>query len=247
MLQTVVLAAGKGVRIASIANGIPKPLLPIDGEPVLFRNLRWLTKSEYIDPIWINLHYQSDLLRREITRFAKALNNFNVNFSYEKSILGTAGGVKNIASQCQSDSHYLVIYGDNLYRFDLTHLIHTHFSQGNMATIALFDEKVNVHTGIAGGKVRLDNQARITDFIEGKAVSSFHYVNSGVYLLSPEIISRIPSNQFCDFGRDVFPRLLLDHVVLTGYVIDGYCLGLDTPDCLETAKKLIDQKKIELV
>lgn len=247
MLQTVMLAAGRSTRIAPIANGLPKPLLPIEGVPILFRNLKWIAQCKSIQSIWVNLHYESALLQQEIVDFSRQVDNLAIHFSHEEEILGTAGGVKKIAPHCTDDSHYLVIYGDNLYGFDLEKMIDTHFSQGNLATIALFDDRIHMHTGIAGGKIQLNDQLQITHFIEGIHANSFHYVNAGVYLLSPEIISRIPSNQFCDFGRDIFPYLLLENVPLTGYIIDGYCLGLDTPGCFEVARKLIDQKKVELL
>lgn len=247
MLQTVVLAAGKSTRIASIANGLPKPLLPIEGIPILFRNLKWIAQCNAAQSVWINLHYESALLQREIVGFSKQIDNLTIHFSDEKEILGTAGGVKNISAHCTDESHYLIVYGDNLYGFDLQKMIDAHFSHGNLATIALFDDRVHVNTGIAGGKIQLNDQLQITRFIEGITADSFYYVNAGVYLLSPEIISRIPSNRFCDFGRDIFPHLLLENVSLTGYIIDGYCLGLDTPGCFEMARRLIDQKKVELL
>ncbi len=246
-INTLLLAAGKSSRIASVSNGLPKPLMLIAGEAIIFRNLRWINHFSRINSVWVNLHYQHELMRREIKKFSTQVSNLQLQFMYENNILGTAGALENISSHCLKDSHSLVIYADNLFNFDLGDFIRTHFRNKNRVTIALFDNRKNIHTGIAGGTVLLDDHLRITEFIEGEKRPSYHYVNAGVYLLSPEIISHIPSNQFCDFGKDIFPKLLLENIPLNSYIIDGYCLGLDTPECFVVANKLIDQKKAILL
>jgi mannose-1-phosphate guanylyltransferase/phosphomannomutase len=246
-LNTLLLAAGKSSRIESIANGLPKPLIPIAGDPIIFRNLRWINRFSQINLVWINTHYEHELMQREIKNFSPQVSNLQLKFVFEKNILGTAGALKNISSCCLQEFHHLVIYGDNLFNFNLSDFIAMHFIKENKVSIALFDDRKNVHTGIAGGTVILDDHFRVTKFIEGEKHPSSHYVNAGVYLLSPEISNYIPSNQFCDFGKDVFPKLLLENVPLHGYIIEGYCLGLDTPDCFAVANELTDQKKVELL
>ncbi|OGT39886.1 MAG: hypothetical protein A3E81_01850 [Gammaproteobacteria bacterium RIFCSPHIGHO2_12_FULL_36_30] len=246
-LNTLLLAAGKSLRIAKIANGLPKPLMPIANEAIIFRNLRWINRFAQPNPVWINLHYKHKLMQRKIENFSKQISNLQIKFVYEKNIMGTAGALKNISNQTSKDSHTLVIYADNLFNFDLNDFIETHYRKKNKVTIAVFDDRLNTHTGIAGGKALLDNHLYITEFVEGKNGILSPYVNAGVYLLAPEIIDHIPSDQFCDFGKDIFPKLLRENVPLNSYIIDGYCLGLDTPECFVVANKLIEQKKIVIL
>lgn len=248
-INTLLLAAGKSSRIMNFSKGLPKPLLLIAGEAIIFRNLRWLYSAPIIHSVWINLHYQHELMLREIKNFSSQIPHAQLQFFYEKNILGTAGALANILLHAHvvRNAPVLVVYGDNLLNFDLCDFITTHITKKNDVTIALFDERQHIHTGIAGGKVLLDDHFIITEFLEGRKYSSSHYVNAGVYLLSSEIASRIPSDQFCDFGKDFFPKLLMGNLPLNGYIIKGYCLGLDTPECFKVALELIDQKKVALL
>ncbi|EKD70905.1 MAG: nucleotidyl transferase [uncultured bacterium] len=246
-INIILLAAGKSSRISSVANGLPKPLIPIAGEPIIFRNLRWINRFFHENLIWINLHYQYELMQDEIKKFSCQVPNLQINFIIEKNILGTAGAVANILSHCLEQQHTLVIYSDNLFNFNLHDFIETHFEKKNLVTIALFNEKKHINTGIAGGKVILDKHSCVTEFIEGEKCTSSSNVNAGIYLFSPEITSHIPKYQFCDFGKFFFPTLLLKKIPIYGYMIDGFCLGLDTPECLARANELINEKKVILI
>ncbi len=246
-INTVLLAAGKSTRIASIAQGLPKPLLPISGEAVIFRNLRWLNSFSFINTVWVNLHYQHALMQSKIREFSACVPQLELKFVHEKNILGTAGAVANIAPNFLKKSHGLIVYADNLFNFDLNNFILTHFNNNNLATIALFDQQTSIHTGVAGGKITLDESARVLNFVEGTHHNFARHVNAGVYLLSPEIISLIPPGQFYDFGHDFFPSLLSKSIPLNGHIIDGYCLGLDTPECFAKAHELVDQQKVVLL
>jgi len=186
-------------------------------------------------------------MKREIKNFSQDIPRLKLQFIYEKNILGTAGALKNLSSRHPKEGHNLIIYGDNLFNFDLSDFIETHFDNKNIATIALFDQRKQIHTRIAGGKVSINDNLEIESFIEGRECASLHYVNAGVYLLSPEITDSIPSGEFCDFGKDIFPKLLLAGIPLHGHIINGYCLGLDAPECFAIADELIQQQKIILL
>ncbi|OGT36800.1 MAG: hypothetical protein A3F12_00780 [Gammaproteobacteria bacterium RIFCSPHIGHO2_12_FULL_38_14] len=246
-LQTLLLAAGKGLRISRYAKGLPKPLLSIAGDPIILRNLRWLNSFAHVQSVWINLHYQAALMEKKIKNFSRQLPNLTINFIYEKKILGTAGALINIAPILSRDDLLLVVYSDNLFNFDLDEFVSFHYKKKNLATIALFDDRKNIHTGIAGGRVSLDNQLRITGFFEKSPNAGLHHINAGAYLFTPEILSHITPQKFCDFGRDIFPKMLLENAPLNGYIINGYCLGLDTEECFNNANDIITQGKITLL
>jgi NDP-sugar pyrophosphorylase family protein len=105
--------------------------------------------------------------------------------------------------------------------------------------MALFDQDRHLHTGIAGGRVIVAADGRVTAFAEGAQAGS-SLVNAGVYLVEPSVLEFIPSDRPSDFGRDVFPAMLAQDRVLLGHVMDdqGYCLGLDTPESYAAGLRL---------
>jgi NDP-sugar pyrophosphorylase family protein len=244
MIQDVlVLAAGNSTRISDIAHGLPKPLLAVAGRAVLDRNLEWLA-TEGVRRVWINLHYRPAVIREAIgdgSRFG-----LSIHYTYEPTILGTAGAWKQLEPQWSGTS--LVVYGDNLIRFRLAPFLDHHRASGALASIALFDPTRHVHTGIAGGRVELDDGSWVVNFVEGTSAPPGHrnYVNAGAYLLEPAVGQFVPAG-FQDFGKDVFPnhtgaRRLLGHV----FEDRGYCLGLDTPASFAVAHDIVHSARVVL-
>jgi NDP-sugar pyrophosphorylase family protein len=239
----LVLAAGKSTRIQPISGGKPKPLLVVQGQTILERNLGWLAQSG-IRSVWINLHYRPEEIRGAISDGSQL--GLTVSYSLEPEILGTAGAYKNLESRWKGST--LVVYGDSLVRFDLQKLFEAHKNPNADVTIALFDQNTHLHTAVAGGHVVMDEQNRITEFVETTAgeTSRSTLINAAVYLLEPEILDLIPANAFYDFARDLFPKMLAEGYYLQGHLIDGYCLGLDTPESYAKAMSFIESEQIKL-
>jgi NDP-sugar pyrophosphorylase family protein len=242
-MSALVLAAGKSTRIASLSGGRPKPLLEVAGKPIVAWNLEWLARHDVTD-VWVNLHYRPEEIRD--TLGDGSAHGVRIRYSLEETILGTAGAWRHLGREWNGTS--LVVYGDNLLRFDLQALIDTHRRRA-LATIALFDPDVHANTRIAGGRVTLGTEGQVSGFVEGNVSdsdSSARYVNAGVYALEPGLLDRIPSG-FQDFGRDVFAALV-ETGELAGHVIEpsGYCLGLDTPDSFHIAESLISTRQVAL-
>jgi len=240
MEKALLLAAGLGSRIRSVAGDLPKPLMPIAGAPVLAHNLRWLAAGG-VREVWINLHYGADQIRAAIGKGERF--GLSINYIYEPELLGTAGALANIAEAVTEPM--LVVYGDSLVRCDLDALAAAHGSSHAEATVALYDRDRHPHTGIAGGRVRIDDAGWITAFVEGVGCSS-GLVNAGVYAVEPSILSLIPSGQLVDFGRDVFPAMLGHGRALQGWVMEdaGYCLGLDTPESHAAGLRLFETGRV---
>ena len=239
--RALVLAAGLGSRLRGIAGDLPKPLLPIGGEPILARNLRWLSQGG-VREVVINLHFEPDAVRAEIGDGAAMA--LRVSYVHEPVLLGTAGALANIADVFAQTM--LVVYGDNLVHFDLQALLDRHAASGALATLALFDQDRNLHTGIAGGRVLLDVAGVVTAFVEGGPQVSAGLVNAGVYVVEPDILDLIPRRRLVDFGREVFPAMLAQGLPVAGHVIEpaGYCLGLDTPESFAAGQALLDQGRL---
>jgi len=239
--EAIVLAAGKSTRIAPIAAGLPKPLMPVEGVSILVRNLRWL-RGQGVGRVWINLHHQPQAIRDAMGDGSEL--GLEVIYVDEPKILGTAGAVQNIASRWTKTA--MVVYGDNLIQTDLAPLLAGHQRARAAVTVALFDRRLHPHTGIAGGRVELDGRGRILAFREGAGDEVSPMVNAGIYLVEPEAVSLIPSGVFFDFGHDLFPAMLAAGRLIHGELITGYCLGLDTPESYREALRLIAEGRVKL-
>lgn len=227
-MRALVLAAGKGSRLASVTGGLPKPLVEVGGTTPLEHVLNWVAGLRP-QRIWINVHSAAELVRRRIGTEAAGVP---IRYSYEPELLGTAGAWKKLESEWDDTS--LVVYGDNFMRFDLDALRATHQAAGRPLTVALFDPVRHANTGAGGGRAVLEGD-RVTRFVEGGASG---LINAGVYFIEPALRERLRDG-FLDFGHDVLPELALAGE-LTGHVVesDGYCLGVDTPERLRLAREL---------
>lgn len=240
-IEAIVLAAGMSTRIAEIFDGQPKPMLPIAGEPVLVRNLRWL-RSQGIARVHINLHHAPEAIRRVIG--SGAAMDLAVNYVYEPELLGTAGAVANIAA-AWTDT-FAVAYGDNLLSASLSLMLEEHVRHGAPITIGVFDRRIHPHTGVAGGAVEIDCGGRVAEFREGSVPDNIPFVNAGLYLIEPALVGQIPRGAYYDFAHDLFPRMLARGMPIHAYLIDGYCLGLDTPQSYRRALEIVGKREIRL-
>lgn len=228
-MKALVLAAGKGSRLAGVAAGVPKPLIDVCGTTPLEHALGWVARMRPAR-IWINVHDAADLVRQ---RVGTEVAGVPIHYSYEPELLGTAGAWKKLEQEWTETS--LVVYGDNLMRFDLGALLDRHRATGALVTIALFDPDRHANTGKGGGRVELDGD-RVSRFVEGGEEG---LINAGAYFIEPALRERLRAG-FIDFGHDVLPGLAASGE-LAGHVVEegGYCLGVDTPERLSTARELV--------
>jgi len=256
-MNCLVLAAGKSTRLAALTGGAPKPLTPVAGVPVLHRNLRWLAGAG-ISEAYVNLHHRGAEIKASVGDGSAF--GLRVHWSEEDPILGTAGAAKNLEQQLRAGGakQFLVVYGDNIFGFDLRTLIDAH--RNAALTMAVFDPARSLNTGIAGGRVLADGSGRITHFTEGGVDCSAGfqpagdvsgrqdacgtYVNAACYVCNIELLDQIPAPpQASDWARDIFPALLALGVPLRAHVIEGFCLGIDTPESYHIAEALFREGK----
>lgn len=239
-VKALLLAAGKSTRIVSVSGPQPKPLLEICGLPVLMHNLKLLAKHR-ITEVWINLHYQPEMIQNEVGDGKKW--GAHVRYSYEREILGTSGAIKNLSKEFSEDT-FLVLYGDNFTDCDLSSLLKHHKQSNAIATIAVFDPTKNLNSGIAGGKIKVKENGMVEKFVEGnnKELKELNFVNGGIYTLEPKIIDYIPDG-FSDFGKDIFPNVLKMGLKLSTYKMSGFCFALDTPESYQRTRELLGEIK----
>jgi NDP-sugar pyrophosphorylase family protein len=236
-INTIVLSAGKGSRIQEISDDTPKPLIIVNGKSTLERNLAWLNQHN-IDDIWINAHYNYATMVSAINRF-----NPNVNISYEEELKGTAGAVSYVRKFWKQKDYILVVYGDNIFNFNLQAMIKFHEDKQSSITVAIYDRLKNPNSGLSSGRV-VEKDGKIIEFVESADDSVSTKVNAGVYIINDKIAKSISDSKMFDFGYNVFPEMIQNGTKIHCYMIEGYCLSIDTPDSYKkTLKFLIKQEK----
>lgn len=227
--KALILAGGKGTRLRPITYEIPKPMVPIQGRPLLEHTIEFLKKHDIRDII-ISIGFLGDKIREYFGDGSK----LGVRISYvdETEPTGTAGPLR-LAAPHLKNHHFVMINGDNLFNLDLDNMIHNHFENNCLATIAL----ASVNDPTKYGVARLKGQ-QITEFVEKPKMKDApsNLINAGVYLLSPEVLKLVPNKMFSMIETEVFPQLI-EKNQFYGYVMEGQWLPAGTPDEYEQAIK----------
>ena len=215
-MRAVLMAGGSGTRLRPLTCDFPKPMVPILNRPIAEHIIN-LLKRHQITEVIATLHYLPDVMRD----YFQDGSDFGVQMTYaveEDQPLGTAGCVKNIAELL--DETFLVISGDSITDFDLSAAIEFHKQQKSKATIVL----TRVPNPIEFGVVITDKEHRIRRFLEKPSSSEIFSdtVNTGTYILEPEVLDYLPENQESDFSKELFPLLLEKGEPIYGYIASGY-------------------------
>ncbi len=223
-MKAMVLAAGRGLRLRPLTDTCPKPMLPLGGKPLLEHAIRLLAMHGF-DQIALNLHHLPEVIRSYFGDGSPW--RVRLTYSLETELLGTAGSVRRMSAFF--DQPFLVYYGDNLTNMDLAEFWAAHQREGELASMGLHAEDDPCRSGI----VRLDGSSRVAQFIEKPKpdqVFPGFQINCGIYALEPAIFDWIPGEPPCDFGADVFPRLLAGGRPIYGHRMRGQLLPSDTPE-----------------
>lgn len=226
-MKAVLLAAGKGERLAQLTAALPKPMLPFEGKPLLEHNIA-LCREHGIHDIYINLHH----LPEAITGYFGDGARFDVRitYSYEEALLGTAGAVRRIADEYWASGRnedFLVIYADNYSHYDIGSLISCKVARSAAAVIGFHYREDVAHSGVG----EFDEAGRVLRFIEKPApgITDSHWVNAGLYVCDSSLLAHIPAG-VSDFSKDIFPRLLELDIPLYGVCEHGEVRAFDTPE-----------------
>lgn len=215
-MKAVLMAGGSGTRLRPLTCDLPKPMVPIVNKPII-EHIVNLLKRHGFDDVYVTLYYLPQLIQNHL----KDGKELGVNVTYaleEEKPLGTAGCVKNI--QEHLDETFIIISGDSLTDFDLSEAVRFHKEKGSKATIVL----TRVENPLEFGVVITDEEGRIQRFLE-KPTSSEVFsdtINTGIYVLEPELLDLLPPDEEKDFSKDLFPKILEQNLPMYGYVAEGY-------------------------
>ncbi len=222
-MKAVVMAGGFGTRLRPITEKLPKPMAHVANRPMMEHVVRLLARTGISD-LEVLLYFYPD----KITSYFGDGSRWGVRIHYNgaESDYGTAGAVKNAESRI--DGPFLVISADIITDIDLAPAIAFHRERNAGATIVL----TRVANPLAYGIVITEEDGRIARFLEkpswGEVFSDT--VNTGIYILEPEVLGRIPSGKSVDFSKNVFPEMLAEGDSLFGFVAEGYWKDVGTLD-----------------
>lgn len=238
-MKAVIMAGGEGTRLRPLTSNAPKPMMPLVNEPMMEHIVR-LLRSHGFDDIVVTVAF----LANHIRAYFGDGSEYGVRMVYatEETPLGTAGSVRNAMDEL--DERFLVISGDVLTDVDLGAIVRTHEEKGALATIGL----VRVENPLEFGIVITREDGSIERFLEkpswGQVFSDT--INSGIFVLEPEIFDHIAPEGPVDFSSEVFPSLLEKGLPLYGAVAEGYWEDVGTLEAYLRAHKDILDGRVEL-
>ena len=238
-MKAVIMAGGEGTRLRPQTSNLPKPMLPLVGRPMM-EHIISLLRRHGITDIVVTVAFLPNAIRSYFGDGSEL--GVRMVYATEETPLGTAGSVRNARDELTE--RFLVISGDVLTDINLTSLIEFHEKNNALATLAL----CAVENPLEFGIVITREDGSIERFLEkpgwGQVFSDT--INTGIYVLEPEIFDVIPEGRAVDFSSEVFPTVLEAGAPLFGYVADGYWEDVGTTAAYLKAHEDILDGKVEV-
>lgn len=221
-MRAVILAGGKGTRLAPYTTVLPKPLMPVGEMPILEIVMRQLVHHGFDDQT-LAVGYLAELLMAYCGDGSKF--GAKLEYSREGRPLGTAGPIALVPNLNET---FLVMNGDLLTTIDYSAMLKNHRERGMLATIACYQRDVKIDLGV----IDVDSDNWVVNYIEKP---TYHYeVSMGIYIFEPAILNYIPLNQKLDLP-DLMLNLLKAGQKVNVFKFDGYWLDIGRPDDYERA------------
>jgi mannose-1-phosphate guanylyltransferase/phosphomannomutase len=238
-VKAVVMAGGEGTRLRPLTSNQPKPMVPIVGKPCMEHIIELLRDHGFEDVV-VTLAFLPQAIRSYFGD-GEAMG-VNIEYSVEDEPAGTAGSVRMASGRL--DDTFVVISGDALCDVDLGALVDFHREKGAAVTIGL----KAVDNPLEFGIVVTDDDGKIERFLEkpswGQVFSDT--INTGIYVLEPEVLKHVPTDRPYDFSKELFPLLLEMGRPLYGYVMDGYWQDIGNLDQYRQANFDALEEKVRL-
>jgi mannose-1-phosphate guanylyltransferase/phosphomannomutase len=238
-MKAVIMAGGEGTRLRPQTSNLPKPMLPLVGRPMM-EHIVSLLRRHGITDIVVTVAFLPNAIRSYFGNGSEL--GVRMVYATEETPLGTAGSVRNAREELTE--RFLVISGDVLTDIDLTSMIEFHEKNSALATLAL----CAVENPLEFGIVITREDGSIERFLEkpgwGQVFSDT--INTGIYVLEPEIFDVIPEGRAVDFSSEVFPAVLEAGGPIFGYVANGYWEDVGTTAAYLKAHEDILDGKVEV-
>lgn len=239
-MKAIVLAGGFGTRIQPLTNSVPKPMLPILNRPMMEHIILKLRDELGITEIGVLLYFKPDIIKEHF-KDGKDLG-VNIQYFLPDDDYGTAGAVA--FARDFLDETFIIVSGDLVTNFDFKAIKKFHEKKDSKLTITL----TSVENPLQFGVVIANENDRIEKFLEkpswGEVFSDT--INTGIYVIEPEILEHIPYKQNFDFAKDLFPKLMQEDIPLWGCSLLGYWRDVGNPESYRDVYKDILEGEINL-
>ena len=232
--RAVVLAGGRGTRLAPYTTVLPKPLMPLGDMPILEILLRRLARAGIRD-VTLAVGHLAALLEAYFgdgSRFGVSLD-----YSYEDEPAGTAGPLALVEGL---DETFLVMNGDLLTTIDFADLLRAHRTRGAAVTVGLFEKQIALDLGV----VEADADGRVTDYVEKPTLT--YEVSVGIYAMEPSVLEHIPRDERLDLP-DLVLRLVGAGADVHAYRFSGTWFDIGRPDDYAAASEHFERHRRELL
>ncbi len=235
-MRAVILAGGRGSRLAPFTSVVPKPLLPVGDTPILEVIIRQLAHAGF-DHITLTLGYMSTYFHAFVAQHRSLSRLARIDFVEEEKPTGTAGS---LASVPGLRGTFLVMNGDILTALDYRALLAQHHAQKGLLTIGLHPKDVKIDLGV----IHTDATGQVTGYIEKPTLS--YGVSMGIYVYSEEVLAFIEPGAYLDFPSLVL-RLLAAGKKVATYPTTATWLDLGRFEDLQRASEIFAQSRAEFL
>ena len=220
-MKVMILAAGLGTRLRPLSLEIPKPVIPVLGQPLCGHPMAFL-REHGAESFLLNLHHGQETVREKVT--AWAADRFPVEFTHEPEVLGTGGGIGNAREHLRGET-FMTANSDAVARFPLEDALARHHTNGALATLVLFPDRWKRYT-----PVRVREDGRIAGFGGAAPAGTFEGFYTGFLIAEPEMLDRIPRGRPSCIVRDTFIPLIATGAPIFAFVTEGSFLEFGTPE-----------------
>lgn len=226
--EAIVLAGGKGTRLQSVVQNLPKPMAPVAGVPFLDYIFLWLEKHHF-ERVILSVGYEKDQI---IQHYSNKFNQLDIVYSQEDSPLGTGGALAQALNQV-TDDYVLILNGDTFFNIDPVELFENHLASQSQLTLAL----KTMHNFSRYGVVETDEDGRVLQFLE-KQPREIGNINGGIYLANASLFETFDMPQAFSFETD-FLEPFLDDLSVFAFECEGYFIDIGIPEDYQKAQNEI--------
>lgn len=234
-MRTVILAGGKGTRLAPYTTIFPKPLVPIGDRPILEIIVRQLVRQGF-DDIVLSVGHLGELIEAYFQNGHRNIRGLRLEYFRESKPLGTAGSLSMIPGLTET---FLVMNGDVLTTLDYRALVEFHHKRGCALTVATHRKEVRVELGV----LETDPTGVLTSYRE-KPLFDFD-VSMGIYVYEPRVLELIPKGRYLDFPDLVISLLDCGETVVS-FPSNDYWLDIGRREDYELAQQDVQSRAPEL-
>ena len=232
----VIMAGGKGTRIASVASDVPKPMIPIAGKPILEYTVEALARQNYTEILMVVGH-----LGQIVQDYFSNGTKWGVSISYivQEEPLGTAGALYYLKDKIDED--FLLLNGDLIFDVDIEKFYEHHRENHCTATILTHPNSHPYDSGI----IEADDSGKVTRWLtkEDERLWYRNRVNAGLHMLSPQIFKYLTTLRKMDLDRDILRQLIPEGQL---YIYDSpeYVKDMGTPDRYEAVQRDLQSGRV---